>query len=295
MSRMVTPIVIGGLQPEARTGARKEGRMHWLLAVLAVVIVPVAPALAQAPPSAKALMQQMKDAYETARPSTRTITITVSDLGDSVKFVGYQASKRRADGNWLAMVMVAPPSIRGTAFLFHEPKDKTKPADAWTYAPTINRVRKLAPIEAYDHFLDTDFTFADLGLVRVREGDRLLGEEERDGVKVYGIQEEIPAEQMYYGRIVTWIAAGNHLPVERQYYDGANALWKKERFDTVKDIDGVPTVLHLQMKDVQAVTTTDMRLSDVRYDVSLPDSVFDPEQLGKLADNPVWKTPAGGK
>lgn len=269
--------------------------MSWLLAVLAVVFVPVAPALGQAPPSAQALLQQMKEAHEVVHPSTRTITITVSDLGERVKFVGRQARKQLADGKWLAMVMVAPPSIRGTAFLFHEPNDKTKPTDAWTYAPTINRVRKLAPIEAYDHFLDTDFTFADLGLVRVREGDRLLGEEQRGGVKVYGIEEMIPAEQMYYGRVVIWIAAGNHLPVERDFYDGANALWKTEHFDTVTDIDGVPTVLHVQMKDVQAVTTTDMRISDVRYDVPVPDAVFDPQQLGKLADNPVWKASAGGK
>jgi hypothetical protein len=269
--------------------------MRWVVAVLTGMSLATSPAAAQSASSVQSLLQQLKDAYEVARPNTRTVTITVGDLGESVKFVGRQARKQLADGKWVAMVMVAPASIKGTAFLIHEPTDKSKRAVVWTYAPTINRVRRLAPIEAYDHFMDTDFTFADLGFVRVHNQYTLIDEEERDGVKAFKIEEKIPAEQMYYGRVVTWVNAANHLPIAREYYDGANALWKTEHFDAATAIEGVPTVLHIQMKDVQAGTTTNLTVSDVRYDVPVPDSIFDPQQLGKLADHPFWNAPPGGK
>ena len=67
-------------------------------------------------------------------------------------------------------------------------------------------------------------------------------------------------------------------------------------FDSITDIDGSPTVLHVLMKDVQAQTSTDLAVSEVRYDVDVPDSIFDPMKMGQLADHPLWQpaaAPAG--
>jgi hypothetical protein len=91
---------------------------------------------------------------------------------------------------------------------------------------------------------------------------------------------------------VLWIGEGTMLPLERDYYDPAGMLWKTETFDSVTTIDGVPTILHVQMKDLEGKTSTDLNVSSVKYDVEVPDSVFDPGQLPALADSPIWK--AGG-
>ena len=45
---------------------------------------------------------------------------------------------------------------------------------------------------------------------------RLLGTEERDGKRVYRI-EEVPAERWYYARIVSVVSAELWLPLEREY------------------------------------------------------------------------------
>jgi hypothetical protein len=263
--------------------------MHVVVALLAALIVATSPAAAQSPPDAKTLVMQMKEAFEPARPSTRKVIISVSDLGQALQFVGRVARKKLADGKREAIVMLEPLDVRGTAMLITEPKDPSKPSVLWLYSPVIRRVRKLLPIDAYDHFLDTDFTYADLGYVRVHDRYKMLGATEVGGVKGYKVEEKIPQEEWYYSRVVTYIAAGNKLPLQRDYYDPSGSLWKTEAFDHITDIDGSPTVLHVLMKDVQAQTSTDLAVSEVRYDVDVPDSIFDPTKLVQLADHPLWQ------
>jgi hypothetical protein len=69
-------------------------------------------------------------------------------------------------------------------------------------------------------------------------------------------------------------------------------LWKTQICDSATVIDGVPTILHVQLKDLEGKTSTDLNVSSVKYDVDVPDSVFDPDRLPALADDPLWK--AGG-
>ncbi len=270
--------------------------MQVVFALLAVVVIGASPVIAQpaatpSAPDANTLMKQMKEAFEPSRPSTRKVIISIADSGQTVRLVGRVARKKVENSRRQAMVVTEPADVLGTAMLMIEPQDPTKPSTMWMYSPVIRRVRKLIPIEAYDHFLDTDFTYADLGYVRLHGRYTYLGEAEVKGVKAYKVEEKIPRDEWYYSRVVTYIAAGNKMPLQRDYYDPAGALWKTERFDTITDIDGVPTVLHAVMKDVQSGTSTDLAISEVRYDVDVLDSVLDPQQLSKLADSPIWQTP----
>jgi hypothetical protein len=158
----------------------------------------------------------------------------------------------------------------------------------WLFSPTIQRVRGIIPVDAYEHFLRTDFTFSDLGFVSRRGQYRLLGGEEHAGTHAYKI-EESPKEQWYYSRILTWVAADSLLPLQRDYYDRAGRLWKSEYFEQVTVIDGIPTPLRIRMHDLQADSTTELQMSEVRYDVEVPDALFDPEQLRAAVTSPLWE------
>jgi len=262
--------------------------MRVIFALCAAALI-VAPAAAHAKPDAKALVKEMKEAIEPGRPSTRKVVVSVTDSGQTIHLVGRVARKRFADGSRQVIVMTEPQDVYGTAMLIAEPNDPSQPSTMWIYSPVIRRVRKLVPIDVYDHFLDTDFTYADLGYVRLHDRYTLLGEVEVKGAKAYKVEEKVPHDEWYYSRVVTYIAASNKMPLQRDYYDPAGALWKTETFDGTTDIDGTPTVLHALMKDVQGHTSTDLAVSEVRYDVDVPDSIFDPMKLGQLADNPLWK------
>jgi hypothetical protein len=240
------------------------------------------------PPDVMTLVDDMKAAFEPARPSIRKVVISVSsDEGyEDARWVAAIARKKIENEKRRLIVMLEPASVEGIALLIRE---RPEQEDAmWTYSPAVQRVRKVVAVDAYERFLRTDFTYSDLGFVDRSGQYRLLGQEKQAGVSAYKI-EEVPKDSWYYSRIVTWIAMESHLPLRRDYYDRAGQLWKTERFDQVVVVDGVPTPLRIRMHDVQENRETELQMSEVRYDVELSNTLFDPERLPEVATLPLWR------
>jgi outer membrane lipoprotein-sorting protein len=244
------------------------------------------PVKAQAQDPVMDIVKKMKEAFEPARPSTRKVVITTSAEGETVQWIARDARKQFADGKRMVMVLLEPADVKGNAYLVWEPKEK--PSAVWIYMPFLRRVREFVHVDAYQHFMGTDFTFADLGFVRLHPHYQLLGEEEHGGKQTYKIEETVPKERAYYSRVITWISKDSLLPLQRDYYDPAGTLWKTELFEE-EMIDGMPTPTRIQMKDLQGKSSTELRISEVRYDVEVPDDLFDPGKLPAAANSPVWQ------
>jgi hypothetical protein len=259
-----------------------------LLGTLALMVV-AAPLAAEPPPPVNVIVAKMKEAFEPTRPSVRTMSIRVGDMGENEGFTVTEARKQLPDGKYMAIVLQAPADLRGTALLVPEFKDPKKPRTVWSYIPVLRRVRKLLPVDAYNHFLGTDFTYADLGFMRRDVTYRLLGVEQHAGVQAYKLDERFPQNSYYYSHIIVWVAQSSMLPLQRDYYEAGGALWKTEVFDSVTVIDGVPTVMHAKMTDLFENTSTDLKVTQIKYDVPIPDSVFDWRRLSQLADDPLWR------
>src|SRR5215813_6840639 len=255
--------------------------------VLAFLLALVPGEVLAVPPDIMTLVKQMKEVFEPARPSTRKVEIATSAAGEKVRWTAGEARKALPEGKRMVLVLLAPEGVKGMAYMIAEPQNK--PSRMWAYTPTIRRVRELVPVDAYEHFLGTDFTYADLGFVRLHEKYRLLGEEQHAGGQAYRIEEQVPQERAYYSRLLTWVAADSLLPLQRDYYDGAGELWKTEHFEQVSVIDGVPTPLHITMEDVQGKSSTELNVSEVRYDVDIPDAVFAPDRLPQVVAHPLWQ------
>lgn len=229
--------------------------------------------------------QRMKTALEPTQPSLRKLTITTSSpfKSDGARFVAAQARKRTPDGARVLTLLLAPEGPRGIAWLIQEQKDQTV---QWLWTPVVGRVRKLVPLPGYEAFVESDFTYADLGLVDSKATYTLLGDDTLDGRKTHKLQ-AVPASTWYYSRVVIWVDADSHLPIRREFYDPAGQLWKVETL-RFTDIQGVPTVLHRRMENVQDKTSTDIEVNSVQYGADIPDSLFDVGQLPKVAGAPIW-------
>jgi outer membrane lipoprotein-sorting protein len=259
-------------------------RLH--TALLATCLVAGVPAPASAQEPVTDIVKKMKEAFEPVRPSTRKVDLTMTANGETVHWVAREAFKQFPDGKRMVMVLLEPPEVKGNAYIIWEPQEKA--SVVWTYMPVLRRVRELVGVDAYEHFLGSDFTYADLGFVRLHPQYRLLGEEEHGGKKTYKIEETVPKERAYYSRVITWASKDSLLPVQRDYYDVGGRLWKTEGFEETT-IDGVPTPIRIEMKDLQGKSTTELRVSEVRYNVDIPDVLFDPMKLPTVASSPVWQ------
>ncbi len=241
------------------------------------------------PPEVMTIVKRMKEVYEPARPTTRKIILSISgERGHKTEWIAAQALKVFPEGKRLLTVILTPESLRGNAFLVQEQHDK--PTTMWVYSSPLRRVRSLVPVDVHQRFLDSDFTYADLSLVNLHSVYRLLGEEDHAGVRAYKVEEMFPQAQAYYSRILTWVAVDSMLPLERQYFDVAGTLWKKEVFEDVSVINGIPTPLHVTMADVQTGTTTELKVQHVEFDTGIPDSLFDPTQLPQGVQFATWQS-----
>jgi len=266
--------------------------MNVLLAILMAIVFSVTPAIAESP-DATTIVKQVKEIFEPLRSSTRKVVVTStckiegSQKNESIQFVAGEARKTFPNGKRILLVMLKPQSVKGNTYLFWEP-EKQQNFITLFYSPFLRRVREFLPVELYDRFLDTNFTYADVGFVRFHEHYKLLGEEEHAGVHAYKVVEELPHERSYYSHIYIWVAADSFLPLQRDYYDTGGRLWKTELFKEVVTINNVPTPLLIQMKDRDGFST-DLKVTEVKYDVEIPDELFNPNLLSKAVDSPLWQ------
>lgn len=255
--------------------------------VLATSLIFMATPVFAAPPEVQTVVRQMKEALEPARSSIREVAITVSDQdAQKASWTARQARKQQANGKWTLLEVLTPETTKGNALLIWERQDG--PNTQWWYPPALRRVRELVPVETYQRFLDSDLTYADLGFVDRQGTYRLLGEEPFQGKQVYKM-EFVPARDILYSRLITWVDPATMLPLRRDYDDVAGKLWKTMTFDQVETIDGIPTPLHIRMQDLQQGSHTDITYQNVRYDVDIPDSVFDPQQLPLTVEARWWE------
>jgi hypothetical protein len=108
------------------------------------------------------------------------------------------------------------------------------------------------------------------------------------GKKVLKVQ-EVPREPRPYARILTWFAAESSLPMDREFYDAADVLFKTQRFETTV-FEGIPALSRIRIENKLEGAHTELHVSEVRADVDIPDQLFDPSKLGQVANDPFWQS-----
>jgi outer membrane lipoprotein-sorting protein len=247
-------------------------------------------AAAEGSPDGPTIAKRMQAALEPSRPSIRQLAIEVSaQHGENARWTAGQARKRINGRNQMVTVMLAPEDVQGISFLVQEGADgDTGDHTVHIYLPSLRRTRTLTGVSAYEAFLGSDFTYADLGFESMHATYSLLKSGEKNGAAAYEIQ-AVPVNRWYYQRIVSWVDEKTLLPIERTYYGPDNEIWKIESIERVTAINGVPTPLRFVMKDQEADGQTEIIVSGVRYDAEIPDTIFDPAALRDAVSSPLWQ------
>lgn len=239
---------------------------------------------AAAPSDPDEIIEQMKHVFEPPEPRIADVTITVvTDTGASKTWAGLQARKPLSDGQRSLLYLTQPEHLKGTALLIAESAEsESSSGDAmWIYLPALDRVRQVSAADAFQRFLQTDFTYADLGFVDRRGQTRFLRTAADDGTAVYEI-EFVPADSWYYSRIVTQVDPETLLPLRREYFDRADRLWKVQTFTRMAVVNELPVPLYVEMRDVQQNSLTVIEYANVAYTEDLPDELFDADNLRRI-------------
>lgn len=259
--------------------------MRTAIVALAFVVGLVRAGAAADPPKIDELVSRMKMAMEPASSSVRQIDLAISgETGGTTQWSVAQARKVIDGQGRILNVLLAPASQSGIASVMVD----SNPAETLLWVPSVRRVRTLIPRDGYEAFLGSDFTYFDVGFVRRQDKYSYLGVGERNGRPAWRIQ-QVPTSPWFYSQIVSWIDQQHLLPIERDFYSPGGALWKVQTFDNVVTIDGQPSAMRITMEDRQTGGKSVMTVSNLRFGVQLPDSIFERRGLATAAASPVWR------
>lgn len=259
-------------------------RRDLLLALPLLVLSALPVAAADSP---QVLQQRMKAWLEPTQASTRKMAMTIRSGKEVSQWSAAQARGMQDGAKFVLTVLLSPADLRGTALLVKE--ESGKPNLEWLYVPYLRRVRQVLPADEFESFLNTEFTYADLGFVDLRNRTpKILGDDSIDGVATVQLQETLK-DQRTFSRVITWVVPATGQPLRREYFDVGNRLWMSETFENIAVVHDVPTAHRVRMEDVQTGYGSEYRASDIAYGVTLPKELFDPAQLAKAADSPLWR------
>jgi len=188
--------------------------------------------------------------------------------------------KRYNTGNYKSKSLMRfskPDIINGTGFLIWAKSEGYN--DQWLFLPKVKSARKIETQDKTKSFMNTEFSYEDLeSFNRPDEQYFLEGEEVINGVNCH-IVEVIGHSNTQYKRRLTWVDSENWLLRKVEFYDKNNKLLKVLNVDGYQQMGGFSFATKMTMKNVQTNSQTIMDISDIKFNINIPDSYFTKESL----------------
>lgn len=174
------------------------------------------------------------------------------------------------------MVFFSRPSdVRGTVFLVHKHVDGDD--DRWLYLPGLDLVRRISPGDKRTSFVGSHFFYEDVSGRHPEEDEHRLVET----TEKHYVLESTPKkpDEVEFERFVTRVDRETFLPMETEYYDDKDRVYRLMEVLEVEEIDGKPTVTRSRMSTPLDGGHTLMEFRYTEYDVGLPGDIFSERYL----------------
>lgn len=219
------------------------------------------------PESAKELVRAAMDHWRgTTSYSEMTMIIHRTDWERSMSMRAW------SEGDKLSLVRVTEPKKdAGNGTLL-------KDNDMWSYSPKVNRVIKIPSSMMNQGWMGSDFSNKDISKstdILNQYDHTLTATEEMNGHTVYTI-EAIPHEDaaIVWGKEVLKVR-DDFVLLEEQYWDQDGQLVKEMKALDITEMGGRSVVRVMRMGKLETPGEwTEMRVSEIEFDLELPASVF---------------------
>ncbi len=181
------------------------------------------------------------------------------------------------------MFFTYPGDVKGTGFLTWDYDETGKDDDKWLYLPAMKKTRRISGASSKtDYFMGTDFTYDDMGGRNVDEDTHtLLREEMRDGHQCW-VVESVPVDtREIYSRKVSWIRQDCDVAVYVEFYDKLSKLHRVMTVLDLQQVEGFWTIMKMEMKNVQNGHSTQIVVSNPRYNIEVDKNIFTVTKLEK--------------
>jgi hypothetical protein len=171
--------------------------------------------------------------------------------------------------------LTAPEYLRGMTILTIEQRDRSH--DAFAFLPSLGKTRRVTTAQKGDAFFGSDLTYEDLERKRTDEFE--LGEltvTEHEGEAIYRIGAALVGKGLY-SQVEFDVAQSDHAILETRYYKrGESQPYRvlESPRSTMVERGGHVLPTRLLVRDVRRGTTTEVLISDLQVNASIPDRIF---------------------
>ena len=172
---------------------------------------------------------------------------------------------------------LGPADVRKMVFMVHKHTEQGVDDDRWLYLPNLDLVKRIAAGDKRTSFVGSDFLYEDVS-------GRNLAEDKHELVKTtdeYYVIKNTPinpdtVEFSYYN---VFIDRKNYMPMKMEYYDKQGQLYRTIETKNVENIAAkengkdvtYPTATEAVVKDLRTGSTTEMKFSEIKYNLNLED------------------------
>ncbi|MBW2493882.1 MAG: outer membrane lipoprotein-sorting protein [Deltaproteobacteria bacterium] len=171
--------------------------------------------------------------------------------------------------------LTAPEYLRGMTILTIEQRDRSH--DAFAFIPSLGKTRRVTTAQKGDAFFGSDLTYEDLERKRTDEfelGELALAESEGEAIYRIGVA---PVHKGIYSRVEFDVAQLDHAILATRYYKSGESepyrVLESPRSSMVER-GGHVLPSRLLVRDVNRGTSTEVLISDLEVDASIPDRIF---------------------
>jgi len=172
-----------------------------------------------------------------------------------------------------------PDIVKGTGFLIWSKQSGGN--DQWLFLPKLKTAKQIESKEKTSRFMNTEFSYEDLESFNQSDEQYFLKNEEYLNEQHCYIVEVIGHTQTQYKRRLAWIDSENWLLHKVEFFDKSNKLYKILTISEYKSLESYHFASKMIMKNIQTGCQTIMDVSEIKYNIDLPDSYFTKEALVK--------------
>lgn len=173
------------------------------------------------------------------------------------------------DQNYL-VVFDQPADVRNTTFLVKKHTDRDD--DRWLYLPGLDLVKRIASSDERTSFVGTHFFYEDISGRHPSEDTHQLVETTDGQYVVKSTPKNKNAVE--FAHYTVRIDKKTFLPVKIEYVNAQGKVYRRIETVKVDTIGGIPTITRLKISDLESGGYTLSDVSNVEYDLGIPDGIF---------------------
>jgi hypothetical protein len=142
----------------------------------------------------------------------------------------------------------------------------------WLWLPALNLKKAIAPGDKRTSFVGSDFLYEDVSGRGINEDHHELIAEKEGTYLIKSVPKD--PSNVEFAWFQTLIDAKTFLPIKAEYFDRNNKRYRVVESIETKTIDGFPTVMIAEARDLISGSVTRNQFSDVEYNIGLKDQIF---------------------